>query len=413
MKIAYLVNQYPKISHTFVRREIAALLAKGVQVVRYSIRKSPETLVDPRDQAEALQTHVLLGGTKVRALAALLTTTFTRPLRFLRALLTTIRLARRSERGLFRHFAYLAEACLLSRLLARQAIHHLHAHFGTNSATVAMLTCELGNISFSFTAHGPEEFDQAAQWSLAEKIEKAVFVVGVSHFGRSQLYRQCDHRLWGKIHVVHCGVDGDLLDLDTSPVPHARKLVSIGRLSRQKGQLLLVEALGQLRRQGLHVQLDFVGDGELRPQLERVIAEQGLSDSVKITGWADGETVRRILDACSAFVLPSFAEGLPVVIMEAMARGRPVLSTYVAGIPELVQPGENGWLVPAGSADALANAVREVVTTPFEILTEMGRRGRARVAEQHDIRRIGQRLAILMQSIQFAWLQRQETRHGA
>ena len=400
MRIAYLVNQYPKISHTFVRREIAALLAEGIQIFRYSIRSSPERLIDPRDQAEALETQVLLGDSKMRVLTALVTTALARPLRFYCALRTTIRLARRSDRGVFRHLAYLAEACLLSRLLARQAIRHVHAHFGTNSATVAMLTHELGNISFSFTAHGPEEFDKAEQWSLGEKIEKAAFVVGVSHFGRSQLYRQCEHRLWGKIHVVHCGVDGDHLDRDTSPIPHAGKLVSVGRLSEQKGQLLLVEALGQLRRQGLRVELDFVGDGELRSQLERAIAEQGLSDSVKITGWADGETVRHILDACSAFVLPSFAEGLPVVIMEAMARGRPVLSTYVAGIPELVQPGQNGWLVAAGSADELANAVREVVTTPFEVLAEMGRNGRARVAEQHDIRRIGRRLATLMRSIQ-------------
>jgi colanic acid/amylovoran biosynthesis glycosyltransferase len=399
VRIAYLVNQYPKISHTFVRREIAALLAEGIQIFRYSIRSSPEPLVDPRDQAEARETQVLLGDSKMRVLTALVTTALARPLRFYCALRTTIRLARRSDRGVFRHLAYLAEACLLSRLLARQAIRHVHAHFGTNSATVAMLTRELGNISFSFTAHGPEEFDKAEQWSLGEKIEKAAFVVGVSHFGRSQLYRQCEHRLWGKIHVVHCGVDGDHLDPDTSPIPHAGKLVSVGRLSEQKGQLLLVEALGQLRRQGLRVELDFVGDGELRSQLERAIAEQGLSDSVKIIGWADGETVRHILDACSAFVLPSFAEGLPVVIMEAMARGRPVLSTYVAGIPELVQPGQNGWLVAAGSADELANAVREVVTTPLEVLAEMGRNGRARVAERHDIRRIGRRLATLMRSI--------------
>jgi len=398
VKVAYLVNQYPKISHTFVRREIAAVVSEGIQVFRYSLRPSPETLVDPRDLAEALKTHVLLGESKMRIFAALVATAFGRPLRFCRALRATLRLARPSDRGVFRHLAYFVEACLLSRLLSRQAIRHVHAHFGTNSATVAMLTYELGSVSFSFTAHGPEEFDKAAQWSLAEKIEKAAFVVGVSHFGRSQLYRQCNQRLWGKIQVVRCGVDGDLLDLDTSPVPHERKLVSIGRLSEQKGQLLLVEALGQLRRQGLRVELDFVGDGELRPQVERAIVEQGLTDSVKIAGWADGETVRRILDACSAFVLPSFAEGLPVVIMEAMARGRPVLSTYVAGIPELVQPGQNGWLVAAGSVDDLANAVREVVTTPFEVLAEMGRKARARVAEQHDVRRIGRRLATLMQS---------------
>lgn len=400
MKIAYLINQYPKISHTFIRREIAALVSEGIQVVRCSLRPSPEKLIDTRDRAEALETHVLLGDAKMRLLVALIAIALGRPLRFCRALRTTFRLGRRSDRGVLRHLAYLAEACLLSRLLYRQAIQHVHAHFGTNSATVAMLAHELGNTSFSFTAHGPEEFDKAAQWSLAEKIEKAAFVVGVSHFGRSQLYRQCDHRHWGKIHVLRCGVDGDLLDLDIIPIPHTRKLVCIGRLSEQKGQLLLVEALGQLRREGLAIELDFVGDGELRAQVENAIANQGLGGSVKITGWADGESVRHMLDGCSAFLLPSFAEGLPVVIMEAMARGRPVLSTYVAGIPELVQPGQNGWLVAAGSAEELAKAVREVVTTPFEVLAEMGRNGRARVAEQHDIRQIGRRIAILMQSTQ-------------
>ena len=398
MKVAYLINQYPKVSHTFVRREIAALQAEGIQVFRCSIRRPPEALVDPLDQAEALQTHVLLGCAKWRMLAAL--AALGRPIRFWRALRTAIRMGRRSDRGLIRHLAYLAEACLLRRQLARQGIGHVHAHFGTNSATVALLTHELGSASFSFTAHGPEEFDKAVQWSLGEKIEKAAFVIGISHFGRSQLCRQCDHQFWDKIHVVRCGVDGDYLDPGATPVPHTRKLVSIGRLSEQKGQLLLIEALGRLCRQNVRVELDLIGDGEFRPQIERAIAEHGLDDSVRITGWADGNTIRRALDECSAFVLPSFAEGLPVVIMEAMARGRPVLSTYVAGIPELVRPGQNGWLAPAGSVEDLANVLREVVTTPFEALTEMGRNGRALVVERHDSRRIGQQLAALMQSTQ-------------
>jgi glycosyltransferase involved in cell wall biosynthesis len=400
MKVAYLINQYPKVSHTFVRREIAALQADGIQILRYSIRRFPEPLVDPLDQAEALQTHVLLAGPKWRMLATVAAAALIRPIHFLRALRTTLRMARRSDRGLIRHLAYLTEACLLHRRLARHGIGHVHAHFGTNSATVALLTRELGSVSFSFTAHGPEEFDQAVQWSLGEKIEKAAFVIGVSHFGRSQLCRQCDYQFWKKIHVVHCGVDGDYLDPDATAVPHTRKLVSIGRLSEQKGQMLLLEALGRLRQQNLRIELDLIGDGEFRPQIERAIAEHGLDDSVRITGWADGDTIRCALDECSAFVLPSFAEGLPVVIMEAMARARPVLSTYVAGIPELVRPGKNGWLVPAGSVEDLANVLREVVTTPFETLTAMGQNGRARVAEQYDSRRIGRQLSVLMRSTQ-------------
>jgi colanic acid/amylovoran biosynthesis glycosyltransferase len=400
MKVAYLINQYPKVSHTFVRREIAALQADGIQILRYSIRRFPEPLVDSLDQAEARQTHVLLACPKWRMLGTVAAAALIRPIRFLRALRTTLRMARRSNRGLIRHLAYLTEACLLRHQLALQEINHVHAHFGTNSATVALLTHELGSVSYSFTTHGPEEFDQAVQWSLGEKIEKAAFVIGVSHFGRSQLCRQCDYQFWDKIHVVRCGVDGDYLDTAATPVPHTRKLVSIGRLSEQKGQLLLIEALGRLCQQNLRIELQLIGDGEFRSQIERAIAEHGLQDSVKIAGWADSNTIRCALDECCAFVLPSFAEGLPVVIMEAMARARPVLSTYIAGIPELVRPGKNGWLVPAGSVEDLANALRKVVTTPFETLTEMGQSGRAWVAEQYDSRRIGRQLSVLMRSTQ-------------
>jgi colanic acid/amylovoran biosynthesis glycosyltransferase len=400
VKVAYLLNQYPKISHTFVRREICALAAEGVHIVRYSVRPSPEALLDERDRAEASQTQVLLAGSKLRLLVALVAVAARGPLRFGRAVRAALRMARRSDRGLLRHLAYLAEACLLGRRLARHGIEHVHAHFGTNSATVALLAHEIAGIPFSFTAHGPEEFDKASEWSLAEKIEKAAFVVGISHFGRSQLLRHCDHRSWDKIHVVRCGVDGEMLDEQITPLPNTCKLVTIGRLCEQKGQLLLVEALGLLRRQNLRVDLDIIGDGELRPQIERVIAEQGLGDGVRITGWVDGDAIHRALDGCSAFVLPSFAEGLPVAIMEAMARGRPVLSTYVAGIPELVQPGHSGWLVAAGSVEDLAAAIREVVSTPAETLARMGRNGRARVARQHDIRQIGPKLAALLRSTQ-------------
>jgi glycosyltransferase involved in cell wall biosynthesis len=292
----------------------------------------------------------------------------------------------------------MAQACILYQIMVRQGIGHVHAHFGTNSATVAMLAHILGGVTFSFTVHGPEEFDKAAQWALDEKIMRAAFVIAISHFGRSQLLRQCAHPQWGKIHVVRCGVDGAFLDAPARPVPTTPKLVSIGRLSEQKGQLLLVEAIARLRRQRCSVTLDLVGDGELRPDIEQAIARHGLSDCVRITGWADGDTIRQALDASSALVLPSFAEGLPVVIMEAMARARPVLSTYVAGIPELVRPGENGWLVAAGSVEDLAHALGEVVATPPWRLEEMGQNGRRRVAEHHDSRRIGVELAALMRA---------------
>lgn len=396
MKVAYLINQYPKVSHAFIRREIQAVEAAGVEVFRCSVRRSAEGLMDVADRAEAERTHVLLDGGTWALLGALMAALLRTPLRLIRTCGRAWTLGRRSPRGVLRHVIYLAEACLLVRWLRREGIEHVHAHFGTNTTTVALLAHELSGVRFSFTAHGPEEFDGAWAWSLRDKIERASFVVAVSHFGRSQLLRQCGLPYWSRVHVVRCGVDGAFLDHPAQDLPNERRLISIGRLSEQKGQLLLIEALARVREAGRSVRLTLIGDGEMRAQVVEAIARAGLGASVQLVGAADSQTIRRALDESSVMVLPSFAEGLPVVIMEALARSRPVLSTYVAGIPELVQAGRNGWLVPAGSVDALSAAIIEVLDAPTEQLQRWGEFGRACVAEQHDIRRIGQQMADLL-----------------
>ena len=185
--------------------------------------------------------------------------------------------------------------------------------------------------------------------------------------------------------MVHCGLDEVFLLTATVPVPRGPRLVNVGRLSEQKGQLLLVEAAARLRDRGLDFELVIVGDGEMRDEIERFIDRSGLREHVRITGFLDNQGVRRELLAARALVLPSFAEGLPVVIMEAMALGRPVISTYIAGIPELVEPGANGWLVPAGAVEPLVEAMAEVLTADPAELERMGRAGAARVAEQHNV----------------------------
>jgi glycosyltransferase involved in cell wall biosynthesis len=194
---------------------------------------------------------------------------------------------------------------------------------------------------------------------------------------------------WGRIGVVRCGVDGLFLSEPATPVPDVQTLVSVARLSEQKGQFVLVEAArvlrDRLRAEGRSFRLVLVGDGELRPQVEAYLAEHQLADVVHITGWQSGAEVKRNIQAGRAMILPSFAEGLPVVIMEALALGRPVLSTYIAGIPELVVPGECGWLVPAGAIEPLVAAMREILDTPVERLSAMGLAGRARVEAQHDV----------------------------
>jgi colanic acid/amylovoran biosynthesis glycosyltransferase len=405
-RVAYLINQYPKGSHTFIRREIVGLEAQGVVVDRFSIRPLEGRLADARDLEERERTFVLLDEGPLAFAVAALRRALAGPLSFLGALALAARTGWRSERGLLVHFIYLAEACLLLAELRRRGATHLHAHFGTNPATVAMLCRALGGPPYSFTVHGPEEFDKPTFIALPEKIERAEFVASVSSFGRSQLYRQVRLDHWSKVKIVRCGVDRAFLEAPLTPVPAAPRLACVGRLCEQKGQLLLVEAAGRLARDGVDFTLALVGDGELREEIEERIATLSLERHVHITGWASGERVKEELLAARAMVLPSFAEGLPVVIMEALALGRPVLSTYVAGIPELVVPGESGWLVPAGSIGALVEAMREALAAPTHVLDRMGRAGRARVLGLHDADAIARDLSGLFRDS----VRREETR---
>jgi colanic acid/amylovoran biosynthesis glycosyltransferase len=242
----------------------------------------------------------------------------------------------------------------------------------------------LGGPNWSFTVHGPEEFDKPQFIGLPEKLLRATFVVAVSSFGRSQLFRCVDHEHWKKIFVVHCGLEPQYY-VDASNYSSSRNFVCVGRLCEQKGQLLLIEAARRLHARGADFRVIFAGDGELRPLIESLIKKHKLDANVWITGWINGDQVRHELLAARALVLPSFAEGLPVVIMEAMALGRPIISTYVAGIPELVHNGEHGWLVPAGDTEALVEAMQSCLDTHQEILNKMGDSAFKNVREAHDI----------------------------
>jgi len=384
LTVAYLINQYPKISHSFIRREITGIEACGIQVARFSIRSCSTELIDEADKRELEQTRVVLGVGIVGLLFGLVRIAVSKPIQFLQTLWFALRLGRFSERGAWLHLAYLAEACVLLRWFTKVNVAHVHAHFGTNSTTVAMLCHAMGGPPYSFTVHGPEEFDKAQAIALEEKIKHSTFVVAVSSFSKSQLYRWCKYDQWSKIHVVHCGVDQLFLKQEHVPIPNQPRLVCIGRLSEQKGHLLLIKAAGQLAAQGLTFELVLVGDGPLRPQIEAMVVQLGLQNYVEITGWASNFEVQQHLLASRAMVLPSFAEGLPVVVMEALALRRPVLSTYVAGIPELVEPGTCGWLVPSGSVESLTEAMRAVLHTPVEELEHMGQVGAERVARYHN-----------------------------
>jgi glycosyltransferase involved in cell wall biosynthesis len=385
MRVAYLVNQYPKISHSFIRREIEAVERRGIEVMRLALRGWDGELADERDRLERSRTRYVLRDGVWALLQSVLAMLIKRPVRLFRGAALAWQMARKAEQGLPVHLAYLAEACRIEPWLRAAAAEHLHAHFGTNSAEVAMYVNALGGPPWSFTAHGPEEFDKALVIGLAEKLRRCAFVAAISSFGRSQLYRWIEPAHWSKVQVVPCGLEGSYFAGPATPVPETRRLVCVGRLCEQKGQLLLIEAARRLKDNGTAFELVLAGDGEMRADIDAAIERHGLRDRIRITGWIGGEAVREEILAARSLVLPSFAEGLPVVIMEAMALRRPVISTFVAGIPELVRPGEHGWLVPAGDVNALAEAMQACLEAPAEGLTGMGEAAHGIVRARHNV----------------------------
>lgn len=384
MRIAYLVNQYPMVSHSFIRREILALEKLGACVLRVASRGWDAPLFDDADLEERSRTHYLLRGSAVGLAVALIRATAASPMRMLRALGLALRMARQSPRPVLVHLAYLAQACRLLELTRMHQATHVHAHFGTNAAEIAMLCTAVGGPKYSFTVHGPEEFDMPGALHLRDKAERAAFVAVISSFGRSQMYRWVGLRHWPKIRVVHCGIEDGISPVKEEGGAASRMVLCVGRLCEQKGQALLLAAARELGGRGIDFQLVLAGDGDMRPQLERLITAYGLEDRVRITGWISGAEVRSLLAQSRALILPSFAEGLPVVIMEAMAAGRPVITTRVAGIPELVRHGEEGWLVPAGDCHALVHAWLDLLECPQDRLDAMGRSAAARVARRHS-----------------------------
>lgn len=399
MKIAYFINQYPKVSHSFIRREILALERLGAHVQRIALRGWRDAIVDSDDVAEQSKTFYVLRSGWPGLILALVAQLMQSPAGVIRALGKAWQLSRGSERPLPYHLVYVAEACRVVQHLKTHPVQHIHAHFGTNSAEVVMLAHVMGGPPYSFTVHGPEEFDHPEALHLREKIESAAFVVAISSFGRSQLYRWVRHEHWDRIRVVHCGLDKQFHEgAGAVTVSDAARLVCVGRLCEQKGQLILLEAARALHERGIAFELVLAGDGEMRPEIETMIARHGLQSKVRITGWISSQQVRDEIQSARAMVLPSFAEGLPVVIMEAMALERPVVSTTVAGIPELVRHGQDGWLVAPGDVDALVQALTEVLGCDIDRLKEMGRVGRQRVIERHDIDREAAKLMKLFGS---------------
>jgi glycosyltransferase involved in cell wall biosynthesis len=395
--IAYLASHYARADDTFIRSEVEQLRKLGFIIKTFSVRQPRENeIVSDRIRCERNATEDLLRSGPVRLILSAFSFMVMSPFRLMRALPVAIRLGTPGFHGQLLPLAYLLEACFLAQRLKRYGVEHLHNHSGFNSAAIAMLASVLTDIPYSLTVHGPTEFDQPMMLSLNEKIARSMFTVSISEFGRSQLMRWCASQHWIKIHIVRCGLLREFRLAIPTSVPDVSRILYTARFVKDKGHLLLIKAIALLVKQGVIVQLDLIGDGPFRAEIQQAIIQFRLEAHVRLLGYRDSNEVREVLGLCRGYVSPSLAEGLPVSLLEAMALGRPVISTNVGAIPELVEHRKHGWLISAGSVDELAVALREMLHTPVDILTEMGRQGRDAVVHRHDAGREALKLASLI-----------------
>jgi glycosyltransferase involved in cell wall biosynthesis len=403
MKIAYLSSHYPAVSHTFVWREVQALRRLGLDVETLSVHAAaPDQLLTDDDREAARTTFaalpisaIALIGTHARAFGR-------HPGRYASTLARAWRMARPGVRGRVWQLFYFAEAIVLHAHCERRGVRHVHAQFADVATDVALLVAHHGGSdwSWSMAVHGPVEFYDVPGSRLAAKARDARFVQAISHFGRSQLLTLLEESEWGKVHVVRCGVEPAIYAPPRAARPAGDELrvLCVGRLVSLKGQSLLVEAIGELARRGIRARVILVGEGPKRAALEQLAVERGVADRVQLLGSVGQDTIREHYLAADVFCLPSFAEGVPVVLMEAMALELPVVTTRIMGIPELVEDGVHGRLVAPGSLPELVDALAALAADP-QRRAEMGRAGRRRVLAEFDVDRSAPKLAELFAAV--------------
>lgn len=390
LRVAYLVSRYPAVSHTFILREVRALRELGVEVQTFSVRAAGAAdALAAVDRDELARTTAILPPSPA-ALAGLLLSVVTHPGATVRAVRRALRRATPGWRASLWQCFYVLEALLLLRMLRRRGLTHVHAHFANVAVDVARLATEIANDidgsgthTWSFTMHGPTELDDRTLWGLPAKAADADLVACISDYCRSQLMAITGDEAWSRFHVVRCGIDPERF----APVPRGSagplRVLCVGQLVPRKGQRVLLDAAAELRDRGIEIEVTLAADGPSRAALEAAVDALDLRDRVTFTGNVSQDDVGALYAAADVFCLPSFAEGIPVVLMEAMASGLPVVTTPIAGVPELVEHGVSGLLVAPGRSDLLADALASLAGDPA-LRDRMGAAGRAKVVAQHS-----------------------------
>ncbi len=388
--LAYLISEYPSVSHTFVRREIAALRRRGLAIDTFAVRApAQESLCSPKDRQELASTWYLQPARPIKVIRDHVVALAKRPGSYLRTFARALRHRVPGMKSLLWSVFHFVEAIQLACELDRRGVQHLHTHFANSGGTIGMLASGHLGIPWSLTVHGSKaEFDYPAAPLLGAKVGAAAFVACVSHHGRSQLYRLSNIADWRKLFVSRCGVELDAFPRRSAEPPTGgrRRILCVGRLVAEKAQTGLVEALARLIAAGYDAELALVGDGAWRPLLEAQSRELGVADRCHLLGALPEEGVRDELEKAHLFASSSLIEGLPVALMEAMAIGIPVIAPRLSGIPELVREGDTGLLYDPGNWEDLAAALSRLLEDP-KLGEHLANRGRSLIETDFDVDR--------------------------
>lgn len=388
--IAYLTGEYPKVSHTFIQREVETLRQLGWQVETCTVRRPDPSHVVADQANEQARTFGILEAAKspIRLIRDHIWCLRRAPKRYFSALSLAWRTRPAGAKAALWQLFYFAEAAILTRHLDGLGVRHLHNHFANSSCSVGMITAEMAGLPFSFTLHGPAIFYEPMRWRLDEKVKRAAFVSCISHFCRSQAMYFSDPKHWSKLKIVHCGVTPERYAHRSDQRRDGPRILFVGRLDPVKGVPLLIDAFKAVSDRFSTAELCIVGDGPSRANAEAQVARAGLGTRVTFTGFMTSDAVAAELACSDVLILPSFAEGVPVVLMEAMASALPVIASQVAGIGELVEDGVSGYTIPAGDLDTLIDRMT-VLLEDAKKRAEMGENGRAKVEREFNLEREG------------------------
>ena len=384
MKLAYLLSEYPTLGHTYLLREVRQLRELGWEIQTISVRRpgQPPSPPSAAETEELNTTWYIVGGNPFEHLRCHAATFFTRPVRYLRGLATAWQYGRFHPRRTLLATAYFAEAVYAGHRLRAAGITHVHSVYST---TVALILSRIFDIDLSMTLHGPTEFIDPEGFAIREKVRTAQLVCAISYFGRSQIMLWSSSSDWHKLDVTPLGVDATgwkRAEFRERPSPF--ELISVGRLAAIKGYPLLLEAMAQLSSQGRDVRLTLAGDGPDRASLEAQARRLGIADCVVFAGWKNQDELRQLYLNSDACVLSSFAEGVPVVLMEAMATGVPCVAPRINGIPELIRDGIDGLLFTASNIEELVAAVGRLMDDP-DLRRRMAESCPKRIADKYDL----------------------------